>query len=145
MKKIIASVKLAPGNRGYFDPLTGMNLSLSNNIGYIREDDEVENIRKAIKEGKIKIVGGQLPPAIIKPVIKEEQVIKPVKKEKKKVKPEPKKEKKQEVKVEPIAPEIKPIKKEEKPVVVEEPKKKLPVTLTKSKDKPEENTVKDGE
>lgn len=146
MKKIIASVKLAPGNRGYFDPLTGINLSLSNNIGYIREDDEVKNIRKAIKEGKIKIVGGQLPPAIIKPVVKKEQVIKPVKKEKKKAKPEPKKEKKQEVKVEPVASEIKPVeKKEEKPVVVEEPKKKLPVALPKKKDKPEENTVKDGE
>ena len=28
MKKIIASIKLAPGNRGYFDPLTGINLTI---------------------------------------------------------------------------------------------------------------------
>ena len=80
MKKIIASIKLAPGNRGYFDPLTGINLTISNSIGYIREDDDISNIRKAIREGKIKIVGGQLPPAInnIKPV-KEAKKEKPVK------------------------------------------------------------------
>ncbi|MGM9543925.1 MAG: hypothetical protein ACI3T9_02970 [Romboutsia timonensis] len=93
MKKIITSVKLAPGNRGYFDPLTGMNLSISNNIGYVREDDNIDNIRKAIKEGKILIVGGQLPPAItIEPVkeqskpeipkVKEVKIKKPVKEKK---------------------------------------------------------------
>ena len=82
MKRIIASVKLAPGSRGYFDPLTGINLSPSNNIGYVREGDNLANIRRAIKENKIKIVGGILPPAVsIKPVkvkldkVKEEQPI----------------------------------------------------------------------
>lgn len=86
MKKIIASIKLAPGNRGYFDPLTGINLTISNSIGYIREDDDISNIRKAIREGKIKIVGGQLPPAInnIKPV-KEAKKEKPVKIKKEKI------------------------------------------------------------
>ena len=86
MKKIIASIKLAPGNRGYFDPLTGINLTISNSIGYIREDDDVSNIRKAIREGKVKIVGGQLPPAInnIKPV-KEVKKEKPVEIKKEKI------------------------------------------------------------
>ena len=88
MKKIIASIKLAPGSRGYFDPLTGINLTISNNIGYVRENDNVSNIRKAIREGKIKIVGGQLPPAInnIKPVkeLKKEKPVE-VKKEEKKI------------------------------------------------------------
>ena len=70
MKKIIASVKLAPGNRGFFDPLTGINLK-SNKLGYIYEGDNVTNIRKAIREGKLKIVGGKIPPAIhIKPKTK---------------------------------------------------------------------------
>ena len=69
MKKITATIKLVPGNRGFFDPLTGIKLNVSNRIGYIYEDYDVSNIRKAIKEGKIKIVGGKLPPAItIKPV-----------------------------------------------------------------------------
>ena len=69
MKKITATIKLVPGNRGFFDPLTGIKLNVSNSIGYIYEDYNISNIRKAIKEGKIKIVGGSLPPAIaIKPV-----------------------------------------------------------------------------
>lgn len=80
MKRIIASIKLSPGSRGYFDPLTGINLSPSNNIGYVREGDNVTNIRRAIKENKIRIVGGSLPPAVsIKPVraklIKEKPVL----------------------------------------------------------------------
>lgn len=105
MKRIIASVKLAPGSRGYFDPLTGINLSPSNNIGYVREGDNLANIRRAIKENKIKIVGGILPPAVsIKPVkvkldkVKEEQLI--IKEEPKEIlevqeKPRKKKEKKE--------------------------------------------------
>ena len=105
MKRIIASVKLAPGSRGYFDPLTGINLSPSNNIGYVREGDNLANIRRAIKENKIKIVGGILPPAVsIKPVkvklnkVEEEQPI--IKEEPKEIlevqeKPRKKKEKKE--------------------------------------------------
>jgi hypothetical protein len=80
MKRIIATVKLVPGSRGYFDPLTGINLSPSSSVGYVREGDNVSNIRRAIKENKIRIVGGKLPPAVsIKPVkaklIKEEPVL----------------------------------------------------------------------
>lgn len=126
MRKIVASVKLVPGCRGFFDPVTGINLSLSNSIGYIREDDKVDNIRKAIREGKIKIVGGQLPPAInIKPIQKAKKIIKKVEEIKPvEVKEEPKKLKKQkrvkpaEIKKEQeIIVELKPIEeKEDKPV-----------------------------
>ena len=126
MRKIVASVKLVPGCRGFFDPVTGINLSLSNSIGYIREDDKVDNIRKAVREGKIKIVGGQLPPAInIKPIQKAKKIIKKVEEIKPvEVKEEPKKLKKQkrvkpaEIKKEQeIIVELKPIeKKEDKPV-----------------------------
>ncbi len=80
MKRIIATIKLVPGSRGYFDPLTGINLSPSSSVGYVREGDNISNIRRAIKENKIRIVGGNLPPAVsIKPVraklIKEEPVL----------------------------------------------------------------------
>lgn len=81
MKRIIATIKLVPGSRGYFDPLTGINLSPSSSIGYVREGDNISNIRRAIKENKIKIVGGSLPPAVsIKPVraklvVKEEPIL----------------------------------------------------------------------
>ena len=116
MKKIIASIKLAPGSRGYFDPLTGINLTISNNIGYVRENDNVSNIRKAIREGKVKIVGGQLPPAI--------NNIKSVK--------EAKKEKPVEVKKEEKKIEIK-IPVMENKVVKEQPKKTI---TTKKKEEP---------
>ena len=121
MKKIIASIKLAPGSRGYFDPLTGINLTISNNIGYVRENDNVSNIRKAIREGKIKIVGGQLPPTV--------NNIKSVK--------EAKKEKPVEVKKEEKKIEIK-IPVMENKVVKEQPKKTI---TTKKKEEP----VKAGE
>ena len=123
MRKIVASIKLVPGCRGFFDPVTGINLSLSNSIGYIREDDKVDNIRKAIREGKIKIVGGQLPPAInIKPIQKAKKIVKKVEEIKPvEVKEEPKKQKKvkpAEIKEEQeIVVELKPIEeKEDKPV-----------------------------
>ena len=136
MKKIIASIKLAPGNRGYFDPLTGINLTISNSIGYIREDDDISNIRKAIREGKIKIVGGQLPPAInnIKPV-KEAKKEKPVKIKKEKI----------EIII-PVAENKKQpktttaIKKKEEPKI--EPKKESKIELKKE---PKEDPVKAGE
>ena len=136
MKKIIASIKLAPGNRGYFDPLTGINLTISNSIGYIREDDDVSNIRKAIREGKVKIVGGQLPPAI--------NNIKPVK-EAKKEKPVKIKEEKIEIII-PVAENKKQpkttiaIKKKEEPKI--EPKKESKIELKKE---PKEDPVKAGE
>ena len=116
MKKIIASIKLAPGSRGYFDPLTGINLTISNNIGYVRENDNVSNIRKAIREGKIKIVGGQLPPTV--------NNIKSVKEEKKEKPVEVKKEEKKiEIKI-PVM---------ENKVVKEQPKKTI---TTKKKEEP---------
>ena len=136
MKKIIASIKLAPGNRGYFDPLTGINLTISNSIGYIREDDDIFNIRKAIREGKIKIGGGQLPPAI--------NNIKPVK-EAKKEKPVKIKEEKIEIII-PVAENKKQpktttaIKKKEEPKI--EPKKESKIEL---KIEPKEDPVKAGE
>ena len=136
MKKIIASIKLAPGNRGYFDPLTGINLTISNSIGYIREDDDVSNIRKAIREGKVKIVGGQLPPAInnIKPV-KEVKKEKPVEIKKEKIEViTPVVEDKKQPKIATI------IKKKEEPKI--EPKKEVKKELKKE---PKEEPVKAGE
>lgn len=116
MKKIIASIKLAPGSRGYFDPLTGINLTISNNIGYVRENDNVSNIRKAIREGKIKIVGGQLPPTV-----NNIKSVKEVKKEK------PVEVKKEEKKIEIKIPVM------ENKVVKEQPKKTI---TTKKKEEP---------
>ncbi len=137
MKKITASIKLAPGNRGFFDPITGINLSLSNSMGYIREDDDITNIKKAIREGKIKIVGGQLPPAInIKPIQKVKKVIK----KKEEVKPvEVKKEEAKKFKKQKKVKPAEKIEKKEDIVLTEEPKIKLPILKEDNvKDKPVE-------
>lgn len=137
MKKITASIKLAPGNRGFFDPITGINLNLSNSIGYIHEDDDTANIRKAIREGKILIVGGQLPPAInIKSIQKEKKVIK----KKEEIKPvEVKKEEAKKFKKQKEIKSTKKIEKKEDIIVAEEPKIKLPMLKeVDAKDKPVE-------
>ncbi len=137
MKKITASIKLAPGNRGFFDPITGINLNLSNSIGYIYEDDDIANIRKAIREGKILIVGGQLPPAInIKSIQKEKKVIK----KKEEIKPvEVKKEEAKKFKKQKEIKSTKKIEKKEDIIVAEEPKIKLPMLKeVDAKDKPVE-------
>ena len=136
MKKITATIKLVPGNRGFFDPLTGIKLNVSNSIGYIREDDDVSNIRKAIREGKVKIVGGQLPPAInnIKPV-KEVKKEKPVEIKKEKIEViTPVVEDKKQPKITTI------IKKKEEPKI--EQKKEVKTELKKE---PKEEPVKAGE
>lgn len=137
MKKITASIKLAPGNRGFFDPITGINLNLSNSIGYIYKDDDTANIRKAIREGKILIVGGQLPPAInIKSIQKEKKVIK----KKEEIKPvEVKKEEAKKFKKQKEIKSTKKIEKREDIIVAEEPKIKLPMLKeVDAKDKPVE-------
>lgn len=143
MKKIIASIKLAPGVRGYFDPLTGIKITPSSKTAYIYENDNVDNIRRAIKEGKIKIVGGQLPPAIsIKPITKKEEVKKPVEKE-----PEV------EIKPEPIKPlktkKKKEAKKETFPIMLQElevtEEVSLPVLNKIEENKNTDDTAKAGE
>lgn len=148
MKRIIASIKLAPGNRGYFDPLTGMNLSLSNNIGYIREGDNVDNIRRDIKDGKIKIVGGKLPPAVN---IKQKEIeMEPVKEE---VEKEPKKvikkeivdKKKEEVKKEEVKQEKKKVEKKVPLIKEQEEKVVIDVKDKKKLEQESEQIKKDGE
>lgn len=143
MKKVIANIKLAPGNRGYFDPLTGINLTIANSIGYIYENDNVNNIRKAIREGKIKIVGGQLPPAVnIKPIKykKKNEDNKPVKVKKEEINKTKTKETKKEKKVKfPIV--------QEKKVVDDQPKETtaLVTIATKKKEEVKDEPVKAGE
>ena len=143
MKRIIASIKLAPGNRGYFDPLTGMNLSLSNNIGYIREGDNVDNIRRDIKDGKIKIVGGKLPPAVN---IKQKEIeMEPVKEE---VEKEPKKVIKKEIvdkKKEEVKQEKKKVEKKVPLIKEQEEKVVIDVKDKKKLEQESEQIKKDGE
>lgn len=143
MKKVIAVVKLVRGNRGYFDPLTGMNLSVSNNIGYVREDDNTTNIRKAIRDRKIQIVGGQLPPTVDikpKPVKEKKEKQEPIKVKKEKV--EPKVEEKQEEKKTVVFPKVDKKEKKKLPVPVKE---EVKVEIKEEVKEVKEEQVKDGE
>lgn len=61
MKRAIAKIKLAPGNAGWFDPLTNIYLTLSKKECFVYNDQDVSNIRKAIKQNKLVLKEGRLP------------------------------------------------------------------------------------
>ena len=79
MKRAIAKIRLAPGNAGWFDPLTNIYLTLSKKECFVYNDQDISNIRKAVKENKLVLKEGKLPSPVSedsKEVVKE----KPVKK-----------------------------------------------------------------
>ena len=61
MKRAIAKIRLAPGNAGWFDPLTNIYLTLSKKECFVYNDQDVSNIRKAIKQNKLVLKEGRLP------------------------------------------------------------------------------------
>ena len=61
MTRAIAKIKLAPGNAGWFDPLTNIYLTLSKKECFVYNDQDVSNIRKAIKQNKLVLKEGRLP------------------------------------------------------------------------------------
>lgn len=79
MKRAIAKIRLAPGNAGWFDPLTNIYLTLSKKECFVYNDQDVSNIRKAIKENKLVLKEGKLPSPVSEDS-KEVVKAKPVKK-----------------------------------------------------------------
>ena len=76
MKKTVAIVKLAPGNSGFFDPLTGLHLTLTSKVGYVYNTDDTTNIRAALKKHTLELTGGALPPVCsIKQPVRERKII----------------------------------------------------------------------
>lgn len=61
MKRAIAKIKLAPGNAGWYDPLTNIYLTLSKKECFVYNDQDITNIRKAIKQNKLVLKEGRLP------------------------------------------------------------------------------------
>ena len=61
MKRAIAKIRLAPGNAGWFDPLTNIYLTLSKKECFVYNDQDISNIRKAVKENKLVLKEGKLP------------------------------------------------------------------------------------
>ena len=79
MKRAIAKIKLAPGNAGWFDPLTNIYLTLSKKECFVYNDQDVSNIRKAIKQNKLVLKEGRLPSPVSEE--KKETVKKSIKKQ----------------------------------------------------------------
>lgn len=129
MKRAIAKIRLAPGNAGWFDPLTNIYLTLSKKECFVYNDQDVSNIRKAIKENKLVLKEGKLPSPVSEDS-KEVVKAKPVKKHTK-----PKKDKVIE-KVEVIE------EKEINDTKVERPKKKTKRKPEESKLQKQEEEVK---
>ena len=79
MKRAIAKIKLAPGNAGWFDTLTNIYLTLSKKECFVYNDQDVSNIRKAIKQNKLVLKEGRLPSPVSEE--KKETVKKSIKKQ----------------------------------------------------------------
>ena len=94
MKTKIAKVKLAPGSRVFFDPLTGINLNQECKTAFIYDDADLSNIRAALQSNRIQLAEGRLPSAKVstKPIpakgVKIDEIAKPIVKKVAKVKQE---------------------------------------------------------
>lgn len=123
MNNVIATIKLAPGRVGFYDELSRIHLTLGAPTATIYSGTNCARLRRAVRDGVIKLVdgtlGGNIPPfkivnvngklklasnieAEMKPVFKEEvaeEAAEPAKVEEKPV------EKAEEVKEEPVATE----------------------------------------
>ena len=95
---IIAQVKLASGEVGYYDDYSRLYLTISNPIGVIYSGMNLTQIKHSVKSGRLKLISGSLYGEATKPV----KVETPVKTEPVKPVEEPKKE-------EPVVEEVKPV------------------------------------
>ena len=59
-RKIIAVVKLAPGNIGWYDALTGIHLTLARSKANVYSGSNTTNLIKALRERVIELVNGSL-------------------------------------------------------------------------------------
>lgn len=108
---IIAQVKLASGEVGYYDDYSRLYLTISNPIGVIYSGMNLTQIKHSVKSGRLKLISGSLYGETTKPV----KVETPVKTEPVKPVEELKKE-------ESVQEEVKPVEEvaEPTPVVEEE-------------------------
>lgn len=119
---IIAQVKLASGEVGYYDDYSRLYLTISNPIGVIYSGMNLTQIKHSVKSGRLKLISGSLYAEATKPV----KVETPVKTEPVKPVEEPKKE-------EPVVEEVKPVEEVTEPTsVVEEEVSVLPEVTEKA-------------
>ena len=139
MTQPIAKIRLALGNVGFYDSLTGIRLTKAAPEAIVYSGKNTANIKKAIREGKVVLKEGSLSSLRTEPVLKREIEIE---KPKKSIFVKEAKEIKKEVKhVEKIEPNIDSKKQE----IVENQSqiKKLAVNTAKNKkeEKPDANNA----
>ena len=118
---IIAQVKLASGEVGYYDDYSRLYLTISNPIGVIYSGMNLTQIKHSVKSGRLKLISGSLYGEATKPV----KVETPVKTEPVKPVEKPKKE-------EPVVEEVKPAEEVVEPTPVVEEVSVLPEVTEKA-------------
>lgn len=142
MAQPIAKIRLALGNVGFYDSLTGVRLTKAEPEGIIYSGKNTANIKKAIKEGKVVLKEGSLSSLQNEPVLKRE--MKNDKPKQKKATKEIKKETKPVEKIEKIEPVSVPVTQKKQEIVENQNQiKKLAVNTAKNKkeEKPDTNNV----
>lgn len=134
MNTPVAKIKLAPGNIGFYDSYTGINLTLNSPEALVYNNYETRGIRNAIKAGKIRLLGGSLPSSNLN-IKKKEPILKGVKTRKEK------QVKKEEIKREEVKPST--AKTQAKPVnaIKEQPKPATNPVATKPVSTPATTTA----
>lgn len=60
MNDIIATIKLALGEVGFYDPLSGIHLSIGNPVAYIRAGVNTSQLQASVRSGRLILVEGSL-------------------------------------------------------------------------------------
>ena len=60
MNDIIATIKLALGEVGFYDPLSGIHLSIGNPIAYVRAGVNTSRLQSSVRSGRLVLVEGSL-------------------------------------------------------------------------------------
>ena len=87
LDKVIAEIRLAPGEVGYYDDYSRIYLNSARPVAKIYAGMNTTQIRKSIRSGRLQLISGTLDVVAAKPKQIVEQ--KPVKKEVQAPKPEP--------------------------------------------------------
>lgn len=124
-REIIAEIRLAPGEVGYYDDYSRIYLSTAKPSAYVYSGMNTTQIRRSIRSGRLRLVSGSLfGQATQKATVPEAKPVAP-----KKEAPAPKEEPKPEVVVEAPVEEAEPVISGYVEIVSEEPVKE-PETVT---------------
>lgn len=76
--QIIAKIKLAPGNAGWYDHLTNTHLTIANPYAEIKSGMKLDAIRKGIAFGTIQLIEGSVSEPEVVEIVEEQQAAREV-------------------------------------------------------------------